>query len=283
MDWKRTCKLLIVAILLILPACNLPGLTGEGGADPAAATAAQETRVAEIVAQTVAAAVTDAPVFTLTPSQTPLPTLTFTPEGVTVSVSLQTNCRTGPGKAYPSVGVLNPGETTRVLGRDSTGSYWVVQNPDGYPNICWLWAYYATVSGNGQALPMATPPPTPTPVPDFTVSYLSVVACAGDYAFRFQIQNTGGLTWESIRIVASDNTAVSSTTHTRDSFKSFNGCAVDIEQNSLGPGVMGLVTSTSPGEIAYDPTGHSFTATVTLCSQDALAGTCVSRTLNFTP
>jgi hypothetical protein len=281
MTWKRFLISAPLAALVILSACNLPGV--RGGGDPAAATAAQETRVADVVGKTLTAAASEAPPATPTASQTPPPPPTLTSDAVTVSVSYDTNCRTGPGQAYPMVGGLFPGQTTRVLARSSAGDYWVVQNLNAPPAICWLWGYYATVTGDWQSLPVATPPPTPTPAPNFTVTYVEVVTCGGNYAFSFQIQNTGALTLESLRIMATDNTAVASTTHTRNFFRSYDSCAVDSDQDSLGPGASAVVTNADPGEIAYDPAGHSFTAVFTLCTLEDLAGTCLNKTVNFTP
>jgi hypothetical protein len=79
-----------------------------------------------------------------------------------VSVSVDTNCRTGPGKIYDYIGALIVGETAEVVGQSMDGQYWIIKNPD-QPGECWLWGYYATVEGPVAGLPKYTPPPTPTP------------------------------------------------------------------------------------------------------------------------
>jgi hypothetical protein len=204
---------------------------------------------------------------------------------VTVSVSGNTNCRTGPLAIYDLVSILYVGETAEVVGRDEAGSTWVIQDPDHPGRTCWLWGRYATVVGNWEALPVIAPPPTPTPAPTAgaSVSYLSVVTCGGQYGFRFQITNTGDLTLESIQIVITDNTTATTVTHARDSFRSYSGCAIESNVDSLAPGAAANASNINPGQLLYNPAGHSITAAVTVCTADGLGGTCVSQTLNFTP
>jgi hypothetical protein len=275
-----------VIALSSLAACSLP-LAGPAAGDTVGTAVAQtlnaQTGVAQIVAATLGALVTDTPVSTPVPSLTPLPTFTATLPVPLISVSVNTNCRTGPGKAYDMVGALAVGQTAEILGRDGIGQYWLIRDPKNPTNICWLWGYYATVSGDTSRLPVATPPPTPTPAPGFSVVYLNTTVCGGQYGFRFKIANTGPLTWESIKIFITDTTTASTFTHTRDSFKDFNGCAANGEQLDLAPGENGAVAAVSPGQMIYNPAGHTVSAAVTLCSANALAGTCVTQTVNFTP
>ena len=88
-----------------------------------------------------------------------------------VTVSQNTNCRTGPGVVYDLIGGLLIGEKAEVVGKYSAGNYWIINNPDS-SGTCWLWGQYATVTGNTAGLPEYTPPPTPTPTitptPTFT-------------------------------------------------------------------------------------------------------------------
>jgi len=83
---------------------------------------------------------------TLTPTQTFTATLsvTFTPLVPQISVSVPTNCRKGPGKIYDLEGALLVGEIAQVYGRDPTGKYWYIPNPDAKGQFCWVWGEYAT-------------------------------------------------------------------------------------------------------------------------------------------
>ncbi|MBM3151623.1 MAG: SH3 domain-containing protein [Chloroflexi bacterium] len=294
---KKAFIILACIQLISLAACNLPNANNQ--IPPAEQTSIAATGISISVAQTIAAGQSnlpgttpqvDIPVSSPGPSLTPYPSQTFTPSVPMISVSQDTNCRTGPGTIYPRVTTLNVGETSEVIARDPSASSWYIRNPDNPTGFCWVWGQYATVTGNSGALPVFTPMPTPTftltPTPpiDYTVTYLSMISCAGTYAFRFNVKNIGTLLWDSIRIVATDNTTSTTTTHTLDSFRSYSdGCPLEMDQNDLAPGESGFVANASPGHFGYNPAGHSITAVFTLCSQNGLLGTCLSKTINFTP
>jgi hypothetical protein len=91
----------------------------------------------------------------------------------TVRVSKDTNCRTGPGDPYPSIGSLMIGETAEVVGRSPGGDFWIIKNPDDIGGTCWLWTNYATVTGGTSNLPVIQPPPLPDQDPRMIVSSLS--------------------------------------------------------------------------------------------------------------
>ncbi|KAF0108306.1 MAG: peptidase M23 family protein [Anaerolineaceae bacterium] len=274
---------LFIVVLLALAGCNMPQVVTPGNTDEPPGIAPQPSATVDLANAVNATLTALAAPLPLIPEATGTPTPTSTPGKPTISVTTATNCRTGPGKVYDLVGGLLPGETTEIVGRDLTGQYWLVRNPDVPNGFCWLWGMYATPMGEYAALPIFTPPPTPTPAPGFSVSYTGLEVCAPLYAFRFQITNTGALTWESIKIEITDTTTATSTAHTLDSFRAYDGCILDINQNDLLPGEGGPVTNVNPGQLNYNPAGHSITAIITLCSANGLGGTCVSQTLNFTP
>jgi hypothetical protein len=134
-----------------------------------AETLGAQTQIAHAVQQTLTAMVTDTLQFTFTPSLTltPSQTLTTTPsptsEAPRVSVSVDTRCRTGPGTIFDILGVLKVGETAEVVGRSHNSDNWIIKLPSNPAITCWLWAFYATVTGNTSALPVVPWPPTPTP------------------------------------------------------------------------------------------------------------------------
>jgi hypothetical protein len=74
-----------------------------------------------------------------------------------VSVSQNTNCRKGPGQAYKTLGALLVGEQAEDVGRSADNQNWIIKNPDG-AGECWLWGYYATITGITANLPVITPP-----------------------------------------------------------------------------------------------------------------------------
>jgi hypothetical protein len=292
MKWKRITGFSIITILLASSACNLQfsaPLQGNAVDTAVSQTFDAQTQIARGAQQTVAAMVTD----TLeSPSVTPLPTFTFTPDVPRVSVSVETNCRWGPGQVYDYLGGLMVGETSEIFARDPTGKYWYIRNLDA-PGFCWLWGEYATITGNTSSLPVYTPEPTPTPSPTppptststtpplaaFTLSYDSMSHCGASYLLKFKISNTGGVTWESISIAANDLTLDTSVPVTRDGFPSGSGCVYS-DDPDLTPGE---VVVTASGNLPSNPTGHSFMAFVRVYSQDGLLGTSKDKTIYFTP
>ena len=106
---------------------------------------------------------------THTPTQaaTAAPTNTPKPGKPVVSVSVSTNCRTGPGTSYPRVGSLLTWQTAKLIARHPDLDYWYIQLPENGRH-CWLWGYYASPSGSYQDLPVFTPPPPPTSGPSST-------------------------------------------------------------------------------------------------------------------
>jgi hypothetical protein len=302
MTWKQIVHTLSVTMLLFLASCSLVvgtpvgGNTGEPTIDPqaqvaqiVAATMAAQTQIALSVQQTLAALITDTPPpsstsqFTYTPLPTYTPQATSTSGTPMVSVSVQTNCRSGPGTAYDILGVLPVGQSAEVVGRSVYSDNWIIKLPSNPAITCWLWVQYATVVGDTAGLPVFNPPPTPTPSPTFTVVYTGTIYCAPQYAFRFDITNNGSITWQSIQITITDNTTAAVFVHSLDTFRSYNGCTLDLDQQDLTPGETGPVSNVSPGQIGYNPAGHSFTAVFRLCSENGLAGTCLEKTLSFNP
>ena len=297
---KKVSGLIVSFLLIFISACNLPTGTGvpsrpgpaQGGGD-----AAQQTQAAVMLTSTAAAAAiamtatqaalpSNTPTFTFTPSLTPTITFTLTPTTPMVSVSVETNCRSGPGTVYDALGVLHVGETAQVVGKGADGGYWIIQLPKNPAVKCWLWDNYATVTGNTDGLAKFSAPPTPTPTASptppaqFDVIYSSTATCGLLYRFKFRITNNGSVTWESDRVVVTDQTTSQTTSVDRNDFPLFDTCiAVSADQN-LEHGEVGITTSAI---FNANPVGHNITATLRLCSQDGMTGTCVEKTINFTP
>jgi hypothetical protein len=289
----RLASLLGIAIF-ISSACFFPGSNADQS-DPAEQTAAAETVVAAIVQtqlmhlsvepvtpQAGAPTLPDTPAPPILPTSTstltPEPSLTPTAQKPIIIVSKNTNCRTGNAKNYDYVGALLTGEPAEILARDS-GNYWYVRLPSGA--MCWLWGEYGVISGDPSTLPVFTPPPSPTPAPDFTFTYKSLGVGPGYQCLLFDVKNTGSLTWESFRLEAHNNTQGVGGSITRDEFTHFDQwCAPAGGPASLTAGSSGMVYSTIT--MPSDPAGNSGTALLTLCSQNGMAGQCLTRTINFT-
>ena len=176
--------LVLVLVLIALSACTLPDGAGAGvdlmvvtqtyQALDAIAEATVQAIQSQEAQETVQASI-PSPTFTPgPPTLTTTPTHTSTPKVPTIKVSLDTNCRSGPGKVYDMIGALLVGETTEILARGSVPNYWVVDNPDYPGHECWLWGKYATVSGDTSHLPIRSAAPTPTPAPGSIRGYVYI-------------------------------------------------------------------------------------------------------------
>jgi hypothetical protein len=303
MSRQKFIAITVSVIVIIIPACILPGVPAvingtnqeptvpieTRTAEVIASAAAAQTVLANAVASTLASMATNTPEFTLTPSLTPTPTFTFTPTVPLVSVSSNTYCRSGPGAPYDILGILNVGETAEVVGRNAEGDTWIIKLPSNTAIICWLWGQYATVTGNTAGLIVSTPPATPTPAStptpaaSFDVVNSSIEVCGGSvFAIKFQITNNGSVTWESHRVFAKYQVTSETTAYERNDFPNFNdsGCGLLYIDQNLAAGQVGF-TTTAP--LHANPAGHSFTATIRVCSLDGMAGTCLEKTITFTP
>jgi hypothetical protein len=307
-------SLTIVILSVVVLACALPTIALE---DPSAiSTKAAQTVIAGFTQAALSATSsptlqeptltftpeppTQEPTLTFTPvpptptpteTSTPSPTLTatpfFTPTPVVplISVSVPTNCRVGPGKVYRMVGALLVGESAQIYGIDPTGQYWYIRNPDSSSGFCWLWGQYATIIGNVAFLPVYTPPPTPTltftptPSPDFEAAYTSSDTCVGWWV-EIRLRNTGSIPFRSMGITVKDTVTGIVLANYTDGFTNIDGCLSSNTRDILAAGKARVISAPA---FNYDPSGHKLRTTITLCSDDGQSGTCVTRTIVFTP
>jgi hypothetical protein len=302
MSRNKFLTLLVLAFFVASQsACNLASVPGTAVPRDKESTASFETQVAGAVVATFSAqtaiagslAATQAeqaastPEPTLTPTIMPTATLTATSSVPMVSVTIDTNCRSGPNTAFDLLGVLKVGENAEVVGRSPYTDSVVIKLPSN-PNVtCWLWTQYATLVGNTSGLPIYRVPPTPTPrssptpLAAFNVIYSSTVTCSGTYVLKFKITNTGSVTWEANRIKVIDQTTKEEQTTIYDDFRNeINGCSLASVDKNLEAGEVGFSTS---GGFSKKPAGHSFKASIMVCSANGMSGTCLEKTINFTP
>ena len=282
--------LLVVAAL----ACSFPGAMSEVEGDSAALVA---TRVAATMAAGGGAEVPEGaglppasseappplvatPTDTTTPTitQTPTDTLTPTPSIPMVSVTVNTNCRFGPGLVYEYLGALLEGETAEIHGVNPGGNFWYIENPDNPGEYCWITAAYAQVEGDTSLVPVLTPPPTPTntPIPlNFVIDEPVHLDCFGSYAILFRVRNTGDQIIQSSNVRVEDLDTSVVTSFSKDGFGTSSGCATPVV-DSFGPGE---AIFESAGPYAYDPLGHQVHITVEMCSEDGGGGFCVEKAI----
>ncbi|NIS79557.1 MAG: hypothetical protein GTO14_04970 [Anaerolineales bacterium] len=285
---RRQATILLPLLMLVLAilACAPPSTPSSGDLGPAATQTMQA--LATVVASTLeSGAKGERPQAEeqqeeeVPPTSTPTATVTptSTPSAVMVSVSVDTNCRFGPGDVYDYLGALMVGEEAEVVGKLSDESFWYIENPDAPPPYCWIWDFYAQVEGDKSSVPILTPPPTPThtPVPiQFVASYQDMLQC-GAYRLITRVENTGGVDLESGRIKVVVQPGNLTEVRTFDAFSTVSSCG--------GP----QAAKISPGDVGYigvsgfpSFSGLTFNVTVKLCTEDGLGGTCQSVSYSVT-
>lgn len=271
--------LLWVASLACGQSANVPTV------DPnAASTAIVET----INALNALASPTQSPAPSFTPeAATATPDTSLTPEGsialptlpaVYVTVSVDTFCRLGPGKEYDKVGILLVGEVTEVLGRDSFNLFWYVRNPDLGPEFCWISGEYATVEGN--VLSIVAQPPSANLVSDVEVDYLGMGKCSNAWWSDLRIRNRSNVTFKSINLIIGDGVTNIFRSMSVNGFPFTDGCAPPSSVDTLGPD--GSVRISTP-EFTYTLAGAEISLSITLCTDDNMLGTCVSKKIAYSP
>ena len=162
---KRTRLASILLILLLLSACGQSPDNGqsESTSEPdLALTITAQAFLLQSLTQTANAA-TPSPEPTATTGPSSTPESTTTPGRVFVTVSADTNCRSGPGIEYSNEGALTVGQQAEVIGKSSATGYWIIDNPNG-SGTCWLWGEHATITGDTASLQEYSVPPTTTPL-----------------------------------------------------------------------------------------------------------------------
>ncbi len=156
---KKNVSRFVMLITLILTACGAPTTQAEPTSGPdLALTITAQAQLLQALTQTALA-----PTSTPEPTFTSAPAVTSTPSKVIVTVSANTNCRSGPGAEYEIIGALTIGQQAEVIGKSSTTNYWIIDNPNA-AGTCWLWGEHAVINGDTASLQEFEIPATVTPL-----------------------------------------------------------------------------------------------------------------------
>jgi hypothetical protein len=100
------------------------------------------------------------------------PTVTGTPSGVMATVRMDQqeipNVRSGPGRFYPKIGVLLPGQQVPVKGKSAGGDWILVVYPGVTGGEGWVYSPYVQLTPG--EIPIIEPPPSPTPLVTQTIN-----------------------------------------------------------------------------------------------------------------
>jgi len=98
---------------------------------------------------------------------------------VTVTVSVATNCRSGPGQNFANLYGMPVGQVAKVIAKNTYTGYWIIEIPGQNGQSCWLWGQYATVTGDTATLTnVVTPTSVATKKPTATITATSTVTAA---------------------------------------------------------------------------------------------------------
>jgi uncharacterized protein YgiM (DUF1202 family) len=123
-------------------------MTAQAGSPPAAPAATEQQAVAtQPPAEVQPPAQTEAPV--VQPGQP-----TAASGGPTAIATVNTNCRSGPGKKYPKVSNLGVDLRASIQGKDATGTWWYIQNNKKAGGFCWISTDTVKVEGDTSSLPI---------------------------------------------------------------------------------------------------------------------------------
>jgi uncharacterized protein YraI len=93
---------------------------------------------------------------------------TETPPPNRVEIFQDVNVRGGPCTCYDQVGVLLPGQTSAIVGRNPEGTWYEIEYIGGPNGLGWVFKDLVRVIGDVNSMPTVLPPPTPTLPPTTT-------------------------------------------------------------------------------------------------------------------
>lgn len=271
---QLSCLLIIGG--LVLSACNLPVENATAEALPP--TEPPATSTTEPTATPTEIPFTETPAATATETPTPEPSATATPQVVTARVGRESNCRVGPGGMYNLVATYQDGQMLEIVARDLGGGYIFTRNPEKPEEQCYLLANNVTITGDISILPKYTPLPSPTAAPYFEVAYKKFDVCKGDDFVLFTVENTGNFAFRSAYVRVVDKKVGQSVEHVLSAFDLMTGCIVAINVAPLEPGASAHLHSPP---LKWNARGNTLQAVFQLCTEKALKGTCVIRTIEF--
>lgn len=147
---RRSLQLLLGTLMtLALAGCNFPG------AAPAGLPSSQDQAATGVAATLTAAA----PASAQTPFASPAPAFTPVPSATAgkplLTITGDSNCRTGPAASFTVVTSFSAGTELSILAKNTPSNYWLVAIPTS-TDTCWVSGENAKTSGDLAAIPEAT-------------------------------------------------------------------------------------------------------------------------------
>lgn len=194
MKKRITTSFLSLLVIFVLAACNMPAAGDGAEADAILQTITAQAQILEQagftetivpIQQTILITATPDAAGAPPTEEVVVPAAVLPPAtgAVTVTVSVATNCRSGPGQSFASLYGMPVGQVAKVIAKNTTTGYWIIEIPGQNGKTCWLWGQYATVTGDTATLTnVATPtsaPRTATPTKAATATITSTKSASG--------------------------------------------------------------------------------------------------------
>ena len=180
---------------------------------------------------------------------------------------------------------MNKGDRAEIFGRNPDRSWWYVQIPGKSGQFCWVWGDNVKVEGDIGGVQVVAPPPipitptfTPTPDVEFDPSFDNIHDCNGDPNAIFELDNTGSVAFESMRLVIHDTDA-DDKIYDKSSDAPFMGSGSECPPG--GDTFPAKKTFFVGGDISDGHDGNDAEASITLCTKEDLDGICVTEEVKF--
>jgi len=204
-----------------------------------------------------------------------------------IYAEIDSNCRAGPSIDFKRLGYLLVGETSVVIGRNRSSTWWYIKEPRRTGIQCWVWGGSTRVEGDTSNVPaLYVPTPTsskktPSGSVSFSITGVHIIMCGGQQTVMVRVKNTGKNRLESawMRVYdLSDNQTIFGPSSSDTPFRSSaQDCSAGGDQ-------------IEPGQTLYlggglgnqNITSHSIQVSVQMCTGEGLTGQCASDSRSYT-
>jgi len=279
---KNKHSIALATLLLLSLSCSLVGGLSSPQStqemDPTAVAQTMDAQIDQILLPTQQALLPKG-TFSVPQYETSTPEPSLTPIPPTISVTVDADCRYGPGTNYPTVGTLRAGQKVLLHGKNMTNDWWLIDNPGRPGEFCWVGGQNAQFEGDQVAIAVVALPSV-----YFTAEYYTHQDCEGEEeveTYIFIVRNTGSTTLESgtMTLGRIDNgiSLMNSSFPFANSNAPFRDENCGPGRDSLAPGAQALIRIVSQTPDLLTP-AH---ATIRLCAKDGLKGNCLEQAVDF--
>jgi hypothetical protein len=155
-------------ISVISTACNLSSNSGAQTVTAAMNNLTETAKAAPTNTNTAVPALPDTPIpppaQATAPVEAPLATEPPAAQGPTLTALENTNCRMGADPIYPVTGAFIKNMEVKIIGTNENGSWWLIEDPAGAGQNCWVWGQTTQVNGDTSGVPFIPSPALPADI-----------------------------------------------------------------------------------------------------------------------